>query len=603
MLQEALNLYDSGWCVLPVVPHEKRPYLQNWKDYTKERPPKDGVISWFTNLQNVGLGVATGKVSNIAVLDVECDCPIPIEDLIKKYPTNLITRTGSGGYHLFYSYPYNVPTIKNRVGIIDRVDLRADGGFIVLPPTMHTSGNRYEWVSQGLPGAFPTEILQVESEGKSSEKWLSDALKGVSKGGRNDTAARIAGYFFKKGIPEDIIETQMLMWNESNNPPLPIQEIYTVIRSIKSNHSSTPGVSTQINMLEEKKPEKFEFLSYRDYITGYSGGTDWLIDKWLPEKSIIFMIAPPESYKTWLLLDAAISIASGGKFLGQFETNAKGPVMIIQQEDSHGGLTERMSLIEESKFNALPKIGELEEDENLIAETPDLDIYIHPNRQLNFGNKQVLEDLEEQIKEIKPLLVIIDPLYSATTADNFMSGAAEQMLILKRWRDQYGTSFLIAHHSKKNLEPGSTAREDLWGSQFLNAFSEGGWQIRRSKSAGPNEIVVRRHSKVMGNLAPISLNFDISTVYPLKYQVETGVYEGSTTPNVNPTHDRILDQLSQSFMSQGELALALGKDVTTISRSIKELLDKGLVEKMPGQGNKKGCKYVLVDPAEKEKEK
>ena len=111
---------------------------------------------------------------------------------------------------------------------------------------------------------------------------------------------------------------------------------------------------------------------------------------------------------------------------------------------------------------------------------------------------------------------MIDPLYSTTSGtDNYMSDLANKMMVLKAWRDKYGCSFVLAHHSKKNLDPDSTAREDSWGSQFLNAFLEAGWQVRRNPRLPTNEVIVRRHSKVMGNQAPVALTFDISTVYPM----------------------------------------------------------------------------------------
>ena len=61
------------------------------------------------------------------VLDIENDCPYPIEDILKKYPTGTISRSGSGGYHLFYKYPDGVPRVSNRVRIFEGADLRADG--------------------------------------------------------------------------------------------------------------------------------------------------------------------------------------------------------------------------------------------------------------------------------------------------------------------------------------------------------------------------------------------------------------------------------------------------------------------------------------------
>jgi hypothetical protein len=208
---------------------------------------------------------------------------------------------------------------------------------------------------------------------------------------------------------------------------------------------------------------------------------------------------------------------------------------------------------------------------------------------LRFDNEKVIKELEEQIKILRPKVVMIGPLYSTTSAvDNYMADLASKMMVLKTWRDKYGCSFLISHHSKKTLDPDSTAREDAWGSQFLNAFLEAGWQVRRNPRLAPNEVVVRRHSKVMGNQAPISLTFDISTVYPMKYSVTTRQYEVQSEQQRAGQQAALLD-LMQEPMSNAELCTRTGKAKSTVSRQMKQLEAAGLVEKMPdGKWKTKG---------------
>lgn len=580
---------DSGWSILPVKPDEKRPYMANWLQYTRTRATREMVDSWFSSLSGAGVGVVTGKISNMVVLDVENWCPVPIDELLKKYPTQMVARSGGGGYHLFYNYPQNVGRVANRVGIFEGADLRADGGFLVLPPTMHQSGRRYEWIKRGPLGAFPVGLLDLESRPTAQgEGWITEALRGVSEGGRNDTCARLAGYFFKKGMNSDIVEALLMEWNEKNDPPLPVHEVRTTIKSIERSHV---GVQQQFTKVEfeddrgrqtEQKPLTFNVMKMGDYVKGYGGeGVSWLVDEWLPSGSITFLVSPPESYKTWILLDLAVSVSAGVPFLGQYRVNNPGPTLIIQQEDSHAGLTDRLALIAEQKLGALPDLGGNEWSVPLM---PDIPIYVHPDRQLRFGNKKVIEEMEQQIAALRPRVIMIDPLYSTTdSTDNYMADLANRMMVLKTWRDKYGCSFVIAHHSKKNLDPDSTAREDSWGSQFLNAFLEAGWQVRRNPRLAQNEVVVRRHSKVMGNQPPASLTFDISTVYPMKYKVSARPYE-TITPGGEPRQPAqagILDMLQGGPMSQADICNQTGKGKSTVSRQIRQLEAAGLVEKMP----------------------
>ena len=588
MIDQVREYVNSGWSVLPVKPEEKRPYMSNWLQYTKNRAYLQTVENWFTHLSGAGVGAVTGKISNMVVLDVESWCKIPIEELLKKYPTQMVARSGSGGYHLYYQYPVGVPRVSNRVGIFEGADLRADGGFIVLPPTVHPNGNRYEWIKRGPLGAFPMALLDLESKPTvQNDGWIVEALRGVSEGGRNDTCARLAGYFFKKGMTADIVEALLMDWNERNDPPMPAREVRTTLRSIERSHSGVDNQFTSVQFEndkthEEQKENTFDVMRMCDYVKGYGGdGVQWLVSDWLPDASITFLVSPPESYKTWILLDLAVSVSAGVPFLGQFPVNSTGPTLIIQQEDSHSGLTDRLALIVEQKLGLNAKI---EGDTWQIPSMPDLPIYVHPSRMLRFDNKKVIEELEKQIEALKPKVIMIDPLYSTTSStDNYMSDLANQMMVLKAWRDKYGCSFVIAHHSKKNLDPDSTAREDSWGSQFLNAFLEAGWQVRRNPRLAQNEIVVRRHSKVMGNQKPIALTFDISTTYPMRYQVTARGYEPA---QANPEHRQpaqasLLDMLHGRDMSQTDLCNETGKGRSTISRQIRQLEAAGLVEKMP----------------------
>lgn len=544
--------------------------------------------SWFTSLTGAGVGMVTGRISGVVVLDVESYCSIPIDELLRRYPTQMISRTGTGGYHLFYLYPNGVSKIANRVGIFEGADIRADGGFIVLPPTRHPNGKLYEWVKKGPLGVFPKALLDIQSQPKAQgDGWITEALRGVSEGGRNDACARLAGYFFHKGLNADIVEALLTEWNERNDPPLPMREIRTTIKSIERSSAGMGGQFTSLEYEDDTKPaartpenSTFDLLRMRDYVKGYGGeGATWLVQDWLPDKSITFLVSPPESYKTWILLDLAVSISTGLPFLGQARINKTGPAMIIQQEDSHGGLTERLALIAEQKMGMAANLGN---EAWQIPCIPDLPIYIHPSRMLRFDNDKVLKELEEQIKTIKPRVILIDPLYSTTSGvDNYMADLANQMMILKTWRDKYGCSFVLAHHSKKNLDPDSTAREDSWGSQFLNAFLEAGWQVRRNQKLAPNEVVVRRHSKVMGNQAPISLTFGISTSYPMKYQVTARQYETQAAPAPAPAQAYILEAFDGREFSQKDVINVTGKSPSTVSRQIKQLEATGAIEKMP----------------------
>ena len=104
-------------------------------------------------------------------------------------------------------------------------------------------------------------------------------------------------------------------------------------------------------------------------------------------------------------------------------------------------------------------------------------IYFHDNRELRFDSKDIMEMLEARIDEIKPVAVIVDPLYTMAPMDDYMAKAVPHMMSLKKSATVTTAHSSRAPHREANARP-TADREDLWGVTFLNAFLETGWQVR-----------------------------------------------------------------------------------------------------------------------------
>lgn len=92
--QRAIELYDLGYCVVPLVIAEKRPAVK-WAHYQIERPPRQTVVQWFTQWPNYGIGIITGEVSGIMCLDYDKE-PYPDND-----HAFINTRRGRHYYYRF----------------------------------------------------------------------------------------------------------------------------------------------------------------------------------------------------------------------------------------------------------------------------------------------------------------------------------------------------------------------------------------------------------------------------------------------------------------------------------------------------------------------
>ena len=119
----------------------------SWKRFTRERADLDLVRRWFMEKPYANVGIVTGEISAIVVLDADGEAGVT-ELERRGYPTTWTARSGSGGLHLYLRHPGYLVGNRKIAGI---GDLRGDGGLIVAPPSLHVSGERYEW----LPGRSP----------------------------------------------------------------------------------------------------------------------------------------------------------------------------------------------------------------------------------------------------------------------------------------------------------------------------------------------------------------------------------------------------------------------------------------------------------------
>src|SRR5262249_15398402 len=105
----------------------------------------------WTQWPEANIGIATGAISGLVVLDVDPrhGGDESLEQWKTRYGHDFLTTvtscTGGGGWHLFYTHPGQSMQIKNKVGLAPGLDIRGDGGYIVAPPSLHASGQRYAW--------------------------------------------------------------------------------------------------------------------------------------------------------------------------------------------------------------------------------------------------------------------------------------------------------------------------------------------------------------------------------------------------------------------------------------------------------------------------
>jgi len=247
--EAALRYLSYGWAVIPVRPREKRPLVQ-WETYQKTPPSTDQVKAWFHDHPNANLGIVTGAVSGLVVLDVDPahggdESLTGLEQDFGALPHTVESLTGGGGRHIYFRHPGGV--VQNRVGLAPGIDLRGDGGLIVAPPSVHPSGRRYYWEVSHHPdetqlASMPSWLLRLAQDqdapkGHPLRHWRTLVREGVSQGERNSTLASFVGHLLWHGVDREIVRELMLCWNQIRcRPPLPDEEVARVVDSINKLH-------------------------------------------------------------------------------------------------------------------------------------------------------------------------------------------------------------------------------------------------------------------------------------------------------------------------------------------------------------------------------
>lgn len=236
----AIGYLGRGWSVIALQPLAKKPALPSWQQYQVRPAEEAEVRKWWTAMPTANLGVVTGTASGgLLVLDV--DGPEGRASLRGlTLPVTPVAETGSG-YHYYFRHPGGA--VANAVRVRPGLDVRADGGYVVAPPSLHASGRRYAWLDGLSPDDVAlapapywlVEALQVrrKAAGRTADEWAVLLAQGVEEGQRNATLASLAGLLLRHGVKPLVTLSLLLAWNDARcRPPLASDEVASVVRSI-----------------------------------------------------------------------------------------------------------------------------------------------------------------------------------------------------------------------------------------------------------------------------------------------------------------------------------------------------------------------------------
>lgn len=167
--------FALGWSVIPLRPGGKEPLIK-WEEYKARRASLDEIAGWARRWPDCNVGIVTGEVSGLVVLDLDTAEAIA-EAQQRGLPATATVRTGGGGRHFYFEHPGMKVISRSAWCAVKGLDTKGDGGYVVGAGSRHPNGNAYKWITPPALGLAPMP------------QWLQE-LACVGPGALTGTAKR-----------------------------------------------------------------------------------------------------------------------------------------------------------------------------------------------------------------------------------------------------------------------------------------------------------------------------------------------------------------------------------------------------------------------------
>jgi putative DNA primase/helicase len=202
LLRAALAYASRGWPVFPCNPKNKAPLVKADCDAAGNEIPDSGGVKkasidpdvihgWWQEWPRAMPALACGRVAGVFVLDFDVeDDPEGAklaaliaaleQELGVKLPATWEAATPRGGRHRYYEMPAG-EAIGNRTALLGKgshIDVRGEGGYVILPPATRPDGKGYAWVEGFAPAGKDAQPAKAPAELHAcilrSGKWASE---------------------------------------------------------------------------------------------------------------------------------------------------------------------------------------------------------------------------------------------------------------------------------------------------------------------------------------------------------------------------------------------------------------------------------------------
>lgn len=552
-----------------------------WKAYQTGLPTAEKVRDWWRRWPDANIGMATGEFSGVIVLD--CDSGEARQLVLGKGGLEKAPAvwTGTpGGIHFWIEHPgYSV---KNFVKEIPGTDFRGDGGYVLLPPSLHHRGARYRWNEHTIgkaPAKMPEwldALFQDRASGMSADGAVNAPLdigailNGVAEGERDTTLYRYASKMRGDNVPrayaEQMIRQAARLCRPAFDEDTAVAKVAAAYRDYKPNADWSSLLeddeeTAEAKAAEEPIPQPF-FRPISELLAMPDSDPDWMVNGLFTVGSNGWVSAEPKVGKSWIVLELAYALSTGIPFLGRFAVKQPRRVLYVQEEDSLDRVKRRLKkLIKGDPSRGLP-----------------LDEYWKYSIRQGFKLDDLmwLERIRQEIVSYRAEVVIMDVFNRLHAGEeNKQQDMTAILNNLTRMTNEYGCAFIVVHHNRKPQQ-GNEARGNqmIRGSGVLGGWGECSLYLKRAKEK--DTIIVTPESKdapemddftiVIADQENGGVVLEIGDVEPVA-QLTKG--DADAIGAVRTISARGIGATVQAVAGH------LGKDRTTIHRRLTRLVEAG----------------------------
>jgi hypothetical protein len=304
----------------------------------------------------------------------------------------------------------------------------------------------------------------------------------------------------------------------------------------------------------------------------------WLIEDIWPLEGCGIIGGEPKAKKSWVVLEVALSVATGTDFLGR-EVH-RGAVILFDEENKRDELKKR--------------IARLLAAHEIQAESLK-DLYIADQALLRLDDQESMEELEELVGRVKPTLLVLDPLVRLHQGDENDAAHVSAMLSgLRRLQIHHRCAVMLVHHLGKQTESKRAMGQRLRGSSDFHGWIDAGvYCVARGR-----EFELSFESRYGVPSDPILARLQDAGEATWIELVDADGADGTAPPEAS-LEDRVLAGIREAKEppSKSELAKALRCSGANLNGILESLVASGrvVVEQVRTRGRPKGVYRVAED--------